>query len=85
MASINIQLPAMDAQHSIEIQVKVNGEKKIYNYRIEILRWEDCRETDNQAQCLKELIGKYDQQWRVIQIGNPTQEDIPIMFKQSSH
>jgi hypothetical protein len=85
MASINIQLPAMDAQHSIEIQVKVNGEKKIYNYRIEILRWEDCRETDNRAQCLKELIGKYDQQWRVIQIGNPTQEDIPIMFKQSSH
>jgi len=85
MASINIQLPAMDAEHSIEIQVKVNGKKKTYNYRIEIFKWEECSQTDNRAQCLKEIINKYDQQWKVIQIGSPTKENIPIMFKQSKN
>ena len=28
MAGINIQLPAMDAEHLIEIEIRVNGEKK---------------------------------------------------------
>ena len=37
MASINIQLPAMDAESSIEIEVRVNGERKKYHYRVDAL------------------------------------------------
>ncbi len=35
MASINIQLPTMDADHSIEIEVRINGNRTKYHYRVE--------------------------------------------------
>jgi hypothetical protein len=82
MPSINIQLPVMDAEKSIEIEVRINGERKRYNYRIEIFHWQDCPEPQKHAECLREMIQNYDQQWQVIQIGGPTEKNIPIMFKQ---
>ena len=85
MASINIQLPIMDAEHSIEIEVRINGEKKKYHYRIELLKWQDCQQPDDQAECLKEMLKNYDHQWQLIQIGGATDENIPVMFKQISN
>jgi hypothetical protein len=85
MASINIQLPAMDADSPIEIEVRVNGEKKEYHYRVEIFKWEGCKEALSHAECLKSIIRKYDKDWRLIQIGGPTNHSIPIMFKQKSN
>ena len=85
MASINIQLPAMDADHAIEIEVRINGEKKKYHYKIEIFKWEDCSQPNNHANCLKEMINQYDDQWQVIQIGGPTESKIPVMFKQMNN
>jgi len=56
MASINIQLPVMDVEQSIEIEVRVNGEKKIYHYRVEIFKWEGCEQKMSHAECLKNMI-----------------------------
>jgi hypothetical protein len=85
MPSINIQLPAMDAESSIEIEVRVNGEKKKYHYRVEIFKWEGCEHSISYADCLKSMIKEYDDNWRVIQIGGPTNQSIPVMFKQKSN
>lgn len=85
MASINIQLPVMDAEHSIEIEVRINGNKTRYQYRVEIIQWDECPDPDDHARCLKEKIGKYDRKWKLIQIGGPTAKNIPVMFKQVSH
>jgi len=85
MPSINIQLPAMDAESSIEIEVRVNGEKKKYHYRVEIFKWEGCEQSISHADCLKSMIKKYDENWRVIQIGGPTNQSIPVMFKQKTN
>ncbi len=85
MASINIQLPVMDPEHSIEIEVRINGEKKKYHYRVEIFRWKGCEESMSHVECLKNMIGQYDEEWRVIQIGGPTNHSIPVMFKQISN
>ncbi len=85
MASINIQLPVMNAEHSIEIEVRVNGEKKKYHYRVEVFKWEGCEESMSHAECLKNLIGQYNEEWRVVQIGGPTNHSIPVMFKQKSN
>lgn len=84
MASINIQLPVMDAEHSVEIEVRINGEKKKYHYRVEIFSWEGCKGSISHAECLKNMIRKYDQDWRVVQIGGPTNNSIPVMFKEIS-
>jgi hypothetical protein len=85
MANISIQLPAMDADSSIEIEVHVNGEKKKYHYRVEIFKWEGCNQSITHAECLKSMIKKYDDDWRLIQIGGPTNHSIPVMFKQKSN
>jgi len=81
MPSINIQLPAMEADQSIEIEVKINGKKKNYHYRIEIFAWSDCAQPSSRAECLREMIQNYDQNWQIVQIGGPTDEYIPLMFK----
>ncbi len=82
MANISIQLPIFDAEHKIEIEVKVNGAKKKYHYRVELFEWDECADTDTKAVCLKNRISDYDKQWRVVQIGSPGDENIPVMFKQ---
>ena len=85
MPTINIQLPNMEADQSIEIEVKINGKKKRYNYRVEIFHWTECRETENRAECIRHIIKNYDQHWQVVQIGGPTDDYIPLMFKQVSN
>jgi hypothetical protein len=83
MPSISIQLPAVDADQQIEVEVKINGRKRTYNYRVEIFAWEQCEEPPAlRAQCLQRLIKGYDQNWQLIQIGAPTEKNIPVMFKQ---
>jgi hypothetical protein len=82
VASIHIQLPVMDAEHSIEIEVRVNGNRKKYQYRVEIFNWNDCDQPGSHAECLKKMICGYDQSWKVVQIGGPTEDNIPVMFKQ---
>ena len=83
MSSIEIKLPAMEAEHSIEIEVRINGSTKRYNYRIEILKWDKCRQEQDRASCLKEMLARYDTTWQVIQIGGATEKIVPVMFKKN--
>ena len=86
MPSITIQLPAIEADQQVEVEVKLNGKKKTYHYRVEIFAWEQCpNPNEERALCLKSLIEGYDQDWQMIQIGAPTEKTIPIMFKQRAY
>jgi len=83
MPSISIQLPAIDADQQVEVEVKINGKKKTYHYRVEIFAWERCLDPgEERALCLKRMIEGYDKSWQMVQIGAPTETAIPIMFKQ---
>ena len=83
MPSITIQLPAIDADQQVEVEVKINGKKKTYHYRVEIMAWEQCEEPPQErALCLKRMIERYDKDWQLLQIGAPTEKAIPVMFKQ---
>jgi hypothetical protein len=82
MSTINIQLPAVEGDQQIEVEVKVNGKKRRLHYRIEIFSWEECEKIEERAECLKKIISKYDKDWRLINIGSPTETHIPLMFKQ---
>lgn len=83
MPSISIQLPAIEADQQIEVEVKINGEKKRYHYRVEIFAWEQCVDpVEERARCLQRMINGYDKDWQLLQIGAPTEKTIPIMFKQ---
>lgn len=83
MSKVIIQLPPFEADSKIDVEVTVNGVKKKYHYRIEILSWEDCEQPEEaRVDCLKKMIANYDQDWQLLQIGMPTPKDIPLMFKQ---
>ncbi|MBN2357430.1 hypothetical protein JXO59_15050 [candidate division KSB1 bacterium] len=82
MPNVSIQLPMIEADQSIEVTVTINGKKKQFNYRIEIFPWSECCDTRDKAECLKQVIKKYDQQWQLIQISEASQKDVTLMFKQ---
>lgn len=85
MPSISINLPTIEADQQVEVEVKINGRKKTYHYRVEIFAWEACIEPPlERAQCLKRIIDGYDKNWQLIQIGAASEKTVPIMFKQKN-
>lgn len=83
MPTISIQLPALEADQQIEVDVKINGEKKRRHYRVEIFAWEQCHDpAEERARCLQRMIQEYDPHWQLLQIGAPSEKTIPLMFKQ---
>jgi len=70
MKSIAIEIPNVPGEHEIEVDVKINGVKTSYNYKVEIFRWEECHVEDieNRVEC----------------IGMPNEEFIPITFQKKS-
>jgi len=82
MPVINIQLPVVEGDNLIEVEVKVNGKKRKYHYRVEIFAWEECAETQEKAECLKKIINSYDKDWQLLHIGCATDKNIPLMFEQ---
>jgi len=84
MANITINLPIMDAEHKIEIEVRVNGKAKKYHYRVELFDWEECEEVESKAVCLKNIIEEYDPRWKMIQINEATDKNISVMFREAN-
>jgi len=83
MSEITIQIPSLrEVKQMIEIEVKINGERKRFNYRVETFKWEENREPEERIDNLKKMIESYDRKWRLIQIGNPYEDIIPIMFRE---
>ena len=82
MPSITINLPETEIGQHIEVEVKINGKRKCYNYRVEILYWETCEEPlEERVECIKRVVNSYDQDWELVQIGSPTDRNIAMMFK----
>ena len=82
MSGISIEIPSIDAEQSIEIEVRVNGQKKQYHYRVEIFAWDQCEENEPKAVCLKKKIQSYNKNWKLVHIGGDSEKKIPLMFKE---
>ncbi len=82
MGAIAIQIPQITGEQDIEIEVKINGEKKSYNYRVEVFHWADCdKPSDDRVDCIRQILAKYDKDWELYQIGMPTDDVVPITFR----
>jgi len=82
MAVIGIEIPRTLEEQEIEVEVRVNGIKKQYHYRVEIFYWEECEfPTHDRVECIKRLIENYNPDWDLAHIGIPTDDFIPITFK----
>ena len=82
MREVVIQIPTVDAEQNIEIDVKINGRKRTMKYRVEIVDWEtDETIKEDRVSLLKRVIREHAPDWELIQVGAPTRDNIPIMFR----
>ena len=80
---IGIEIPKIPGEEQeIEVEVRINGVKKNYNYRVEIFYWDNCPfPTEDRVECIKNLIKAYDDHWDLAHIGIPNDDFIPITFR----
>ena len=84
MATVSIELPPFEAEHTVDVEVRVNGRKSHLSYRLEVFNWSECRRPQEQrAECLKRIIGSYERGWKLMQIGTPTEQTVPVMFRRT--
>lgn len=84
MGSIAIPIPPMSGNQNIEVDIRVNGELKRQNFRVEVFYWKDCKAEYNRAECIREILSRYDKSWQLYYIGMPTEEYVPITFMKKS-
>lgn len=82
MNTVSIQLPPINTESSVEVDVTVNGHKHQFKYRVEVFRWQDwCDPTESRAAGIRKMLAHYDRQWQLMQIGSPTETTVPLMFR----
>ncbi len=85
MREVVILIPKVDVEQNIEIDVRINGRKKTIRYRVELLSWEGDDAKTDRVKILKHKIEEYDQDWELVEIGAPTNENIPLMFRKKTN
>jgi hypothetical protein len=84
MKEVSLQIPTLEAEQNVEIEVKINGKRKSIYYKVEILNWDpEEGTTEDQVQILRRVIREHDKDWKLVQIGAPSEKKIPIMFKKT--
>jgi type I site-specific restriction endonuclease len=92
MKDVTIPLPHFLEEQIAEVEVKINGKKRKFNFRIESFQWESdpLYEHDPNSQItakierLKQNIESYDKSWELIQIFAPAEnaKRIQVLFRQ---
>ncbi|MEL6561201.1 MAG: hypothetical protein AAFQ94_23620 [Bacteroidota bacterium] len=82
MSYIGIEIPSLDEKQDVEVEVRINGEKQHYNYRVEIFYWDDCPEFEtDRVECIRNWVNNYDPEWDLANIGVPNDQYISITFR----
>lgn len=83
MKEIRVVIPDIDVEQNVEIEVRINGRKRTLRYRVELLSWEGDKSEDR-VTVLKHKINEYDKDWELVEIGAPSEKEIPIMFRKKN-
>lgn len=89
MKEVSIPLPDFLEKQIAEIEVKINGKKRQFNFRVESFKWEPEDEnwnTEKRIKKLQEEIERYDKSWELIQIFRPNENSkfIQVLFRQKA-
>jgi len=87
MRDVSIPLPDFVDRQIAEIEVKINGKKRQYNFRVESFRWEpDDVEwgIDKKIKALQDGLEKYNPSWELIQIFRPKESSkfVQVLYRQ---
>jgi hypothetical protein len=82
MREIVILIPDLEPEQNVEIEVSINGRKKTMQYRVELINWEGAGVPPaDKITVLRHKIANYDKGWELVEIGAPTDENIPLTFR----
>ncbi len=87
MKDVVIPLPDFLDKQFAEIEVKINGKKRQFNFRVESFRWEpenDVWLVEDKIKMLQEELKNYNEIWELIQIFKPKEGSkfIQVLFRQ---
>jgi hypothetical protein len=83
MREVVLQIPTLESEQNIDIEVKINGKKRTMRYRVEIVEWESFSDMkEDKVAVIRHVIKEHEKDWQLIQIGVPTDTHIPIMFRE---
>jgi len=92
MKDLTIPLENFLEEQIAEVEVKINGKKRKYNFRIESFPWEIEEELKNTAEDeielkinrLRQNIESYDKSWELVQIFSPSEnaKHVQVLFRQ---
>jgi len=82
MNEICIHVPSLRENQTVDVEVTVNGEKQLMNYRVESIDWtQGGRDITGRIAYLRSMINGYDEGWELVQIGIPDGDRVPVMFR----
>jgi len=87
MRDVSIPLPGFVDKQIAEIEVKINGKKRQYNFRVEAFRWEpedEKRSVEDKIKMLQDGLANYDKSWELIQIFKPKEDSkfVQVLYRQ---
>ena len=80
MDTICIPVP-MPEDKAVEMEVRVDGETRLMQYRVETLRWSAGAGADDRFDELRRFIEAYDEDWQLVQVGSPGPQSVPVTFR----
>ncbi|MCB0746600.1 MAG: hypothetical protein H6610_10995 [Ignavibacteriales bacterium] len=91
MKDITIPLPEFLEEQIAEVEVKINGKKRQYNFRMESFSWdvstsgvENKDIISTKIENLRSQLENYSKNWELIQIFTPREgsKNIQVLFRQ---
>lgn len=96
MKDITLPLPDFLEEQIAEVEVKINGKKRRYNFRIESFDWNTDNSTNpvddhdgisSKIENLRNQLTNYGKDWELIQIFTPREDakNIQVLFRQKTN
>lgn len=82
MGQICVQIPPLERAQTIDLEITIDGEKHFMNYRVESFDWgTGVSSREERVERLKQLISEYNPEYELVQIGNPADDLLPVLFR----
>ena len=82
MGMICIPIPDLHKHPTVGVEITINGERRVMNYRVESFPWGDGSRPTERIDDLRHYVAEYDSTWELVQIGPPDGGLISVTFRQ---
>jgi len=79
MSQICVPIPPIEETKTIDLDVVIDGKAQRVKYRVETLEWPD--DATSRVEALRRFIASHGDEWLLVQIGTPTADRVPVMFR----